>query len=143
MICSFYWQEILHERVKTYKGWKEAEATLTKKRENKAKLELAHKTDKISQAEHEITDVSIFLLTLYRIVPKFSDTRKLCYNLPKIQRKRQNLLVFCQKDANHHHHHHIRFRARFPLPRVGLFDKSSSKTSSPLRVILRVSRVHI
>ena len=26
----------------------------------------------------------------------------------------------------HHHHHHIRFRARFPLPRVGLFDKSSS-----------------
>ena len=32
---------------------------------------------------------------------------------------------------------------RFPLPRVGLFDKSSSKTSSPLRAILRVSRVHI
>ena len=50
---------------------------------------------------------------------------------------------------HHHHHHHrhhhhlIRFRARFPLPRVGLFDKSSSKTSSPLRAILRVSRVHI
>ena len=43
----------------------------------------------------------------------------------------------------HHHHHHIHFRARFPLPRVGLFDKSSSKTSSPLRAILRVSRVHI
>ena len=39
--------------------------------------------------------------------------------------------------------HHIRFTARFPLPRVGLFDKSSSKTSSPLRAILRVSRVHI
>ena len=43
----------------------------------------------------------------------------------------------------HHHHHHIRFRACFPLPRVVLFDKSSSKTSSPLRAILRVSRVHI
>ena len=28
---------------------------------------------------------------------------------------------------SHHHHHHIRFRACFPLPRVGLFDKSSSK----------------
>ena len=42
-----------------------------------------------------------------------------------------------------HHHHHFGFRARFPLPRVGLFDKSSSKTSSPLRAILRVSRVHI
>ena len=46
--------------MKTYKTWKEAEAMLTKKRENKAKLELAHKTDKISQAEHEITEVSIF-----------------------------------------------------------------------------------
>ena len=44
---------------------------------------------------------------------------------------------------HHHHHHHIRFRARFPLPRVGLFDTSSLKTSSPLRAILRVSRVHI
>ena len=39
--------------------------------------------------------------------------------------------------------YHIRFRARFPLLRVGLFDKSSSKTSSPLRAMLRVSRVHI
>ena len=30
----------------------------------------------------------------------------------------------------------------FPLPRVGLFDKSFSKASSPLRTILRVSRIH-
>ena len=44
---------------------------------------------------------------------------------------------------HHHHHHHIRFRARLSLSRVGLFDKSSSKTSSPLRAILRVSRDHI
>lgn len=51
-------QEVLHERVKAYKNWKDAEATLTKKREAKAKLELAHKTDKISQAQQEITDVS-------------------------------------------------------------------------------------
>ena len=36
----------------------------------------------------------------YRKVPKFSDTRKLCRNLPKIQTKRQSLKVFCQKDAN-------------------------------------------
>ena len=47
------------------------------------------------------------------------------------------------KQINHHHHHHIHFRACFPLPRVGIFDKSFSKTSSPLRMILRVSRVHI
>ena len=47
---------------------------------------------------------------------------------------------------HHHHHHHILFRASFPLQSVGLIDKSSSKTSSdssPLRTILRVSRVHI
>ena len=36
----------------------------------------------------------------YRKVPKFSDTRNFCCNLPKIQTKRQNLRVFCQKDAN-------------------------------------------
>ena len=33
-------------------------------------------------------------------VPKFSDTRKLCCNLPKIQEKMPNLWVFRQKDAN-------------------------------------------
>ena len=37
---------------------------------------------------------------MYGKVPKFSDTRILCCNLPKIQTKRQNLWVFCQKDAN-------------------------------------------
>ena len=36
----------------------------------------------------------------YRKVPKFSDARKLCCNLPKIQEKRPNLRVFRQKDAN-------------------------------------------
>ena len=36
----------------------------------------------------------------YRKVPKFSDTRKLCCNLTKIQTKRQNLLIFWLKDVN-------------------------------------------
>ena len=36
----------------------------------------------------------------YHKVPKFSDARKLCYNLPKIQTKRPNFSVFHQKDAN-------------------------------------------
>ena len=36
----------------------------------------------------------------YRKVPKFSDARKLCCNLPKIQEKRPNLWVLRQKDAN-------------------------------------------
>jgi sorting nexin-1/2 len=60
-----YSQEVLHERVKTYKNWKDAEATLTKKREVKVKLELAHKTDKISQAQQEITDVSLIINHLW------------------------------------------------------------------------------
>ena len=36
----------------------------------------------------------------YRKVSKFSDARKLCCNLPKIQKKRQNLRLFHHKDAN-------------------------------------------
>ena len=55
----FFFQEVFHERVKTYKTWKEAEATLTKKRENKVKLEIARKMDKIPQADDEISEVQI------------------------------------------------------------------------------------
>ena len=36
----------------------------------------------------------------YRKVPKYLDTRKICCNLPKIQTKRQNLLIFRLKDSN-------------------------------------------
>ena len=36
----------------------------------------------------------------YRKVPNFSDARKLCCKLPKIQDKRPNLRVFHQKDAD-------------------------------------------
>ena len=39
-------------------------------------------------------------LDIYHKVLKFSDARKLCFNLPKIQTKRPNLRVFRQKDAN-------------------------------------------
>ena len=37
---------------------------------------------------------------IYRKILKFSDARKLCCNLPKIQEKRPNLRVFHQKDAD-------------------------------------------
>ena len=37
---------------------------------------------------------------VYSKVPKFSDARKLCGKQPKIQTKRTNLRIFCQKDAN-------------------------------------------
>ena len=33
-------------------------------------------------------------------VPKFSDARELCCKLPKIQTKKPNLKILCQKDAN-------------------------------------------
>ena len=39
-------------------------------------------------------------LICYRKVPKFLDTRKPLLYLPKIQTKRPNIKVFCQKDAN-------------------------------------------
>ena len=42
----------------------------------------------------------IFLSICNRKVPKFSDARKLCCNLPKIQTKRPKLKVFYQNDAN-------------------------------------------
>ena len=37
---------------------------------------------------------------VYRKVPKFSDPRKLCCNLPKIQTKSPNHRVFGQEDSN-------------------------------------------
>ena len=37
---------------------------------------------------------------MYRKVPKFSEARKLCCNLSKIQTKRLNLRVICKNDAN-------------------------------------------
>jgi len=40
-----------------YKAWKDDEATLTKKREAKVRLELTHKTDKIGTAAQEIVEV--------------------------------------------------------------------------------------
>ena len=36
----------------------------------------------------------------YRKVTKFSEARKLCCNIPKIQTMRPDLRVFSQKDAN-------------------------------------------
>lgn len=59
-----FWQEVFHERVKCYRNWKDAEVMLARKRENKARLEMAHKTDKVPQAQQEITEVVFFFLSL-------------------------------------------------------------------------------
>ena len=42
----------------------------------------------------------VFIICKYSKVPKFSDARKLCCNLPKIQTKRPKLKLFYQNDAN-------------------------------------------
>ena len=44
--------------------------------------------------------MSGFRERIYCKVPKFSEARKLFCNLPKIQTKRQNLLIFWLTDAN-------------------------------------------
>ena len=40
------------------------------------------------------------VLVGYPKVPKFSDAKNLCSNLAKIQTKRPNLMVLCQKSAH-------------------------------------------
>ena len=55
----------------------------------------------LSKASHQhIQSLTRAFAGHYRKVPKFSDTRKLCCNLPKILIKRQILLLFWPKDAN-------------------------------------------
>ena len=54
----------------------------------------------IDSLEHRISHSSILKCRDYHKVPKFSDARKLWCDIPKIQEKRPNLRVFCQKDAN-------------------------------------------
>merc|ERR1711894_123999 len=50
-------KEVFQQRVKIFKIWKDAEANLTKKRETRAKLEVARKLDKIPAVSQEITEL--------------------------------------------------------------------------------------
>ncbi|KAK2175634.1 hypothetical protein NP493_718g04003 [Ridgeia piscesae] len=50
---------VFHERVKCFRMWKDAEMNLTKKREVRAKLELARKMDKIPSVNQEITQLEM------------------------------------------------------------------------------------
>lgn len=47
---------VFHERVKVFQNWQHAQLQLTKRRENKAKLELSDKIDKLGQAQKEVTE---------------------------------------------------------------------------------------
>jgi sorting nexin-1/2 len=52
-------KDVFHERVKVFQNWQHAQMQLTKKRENKAKLELQQRNDKLEQAQKEVEDVSL------------------------------------------------------------------------------------
>ena len=52
---------MFNERIKIYRQWKDAETMLGKKREAKAKFELQGKTDKVGQAQAEITEVNFII----------------------------------------------------------------------------------
>uniref|UniRef100_A0A2A4J038 Sorting nexin/Vps5-like C-terminal domain-containing protein n=1 Tax=Heliothis virescens TaxID=7102 RepID=A0A2A4J038_HELVI len=49
-------KDVFHERVKVFQNWQHAQMQLTKRRENKAKAELANRPEKIEQAANEIIE---------------------------------------------------------------------------------------
>ena len=51
-------KDVFHERVKVFQNWQHAQMQLTKKRENKAKLELSQRNDKLDQAQKEVEEVT-------------------------------------------------------------------------------------
>ncbi|RUS79550.1 hypothetical protein EGW08_012680 [Elysia chlorotica] len=85
-------KDVFHERIKTYKSWKDAEMTLTKKREVKAKLELQHKTDKIGQAQADITEWE------QRVEKGQEDFEKISKNIKKEMLRFEKMRVVDFKD---------------------------------------------
>ena len=67
-------------------------------------LDTLHISEPVYQLTHVKNDfietVSSTSYSSYRKTPKFSVTQNVCCNLPKIQTKRQSLLIFRLKDAN-------------------------------------------
>ncbi|XP_069978248.1 sorting nexin-2 isoform X8 [Penaeus vannamei] len=49
-------KDVFHERVKTFQTWQHAQTMLAKKREAKAKAELAGRMDKVQQAQDEVAE---------------------------------------------------------------------------------------
>lgn len=49
-------KEVLYERVKSWQNWQNQQQALTKKRETKARLDLAGKADKAAQVKEEVKD---------------------------------------------------------------------------------------
>lgn len=52
-------RDAFHERTKLFQHWQHSQQMLAKKREAKAKFELQNRTDKLDQANAEVTEVSV------------------------------------------------------------------------------------
>jgi len=51
------WQDVMHERVKLHKTWKDTETLLMKKKDERTKLEEQRKIDKLAAVTREISEV--------------------------------------------------------------------------------------
>ncbi|KAG4073734.1 hypothetical protein HA402_000958 [Bradysia odoriphaga] len=49
-------KDVFHERVKVFQNWEHAQLQLTKRRENKTRMELAGRNDKVEQYEKEVEE---------------------------------------------------------------------------------------
>ncbi|BFZ01905.1 hypothetical protein BsWGS_04944 [Bradybaena similaris] len=86
-------KDVFYERIKTYKTWKDTETTLSKKRDNKAKLEAQNKMDKISQAQAEVTEWE------QRVEKCQEDFEKISQNIKKEMIRFEKLRVTDFKDG--------------------------------------------
>lgn len=50
---------MLHEHVKLYKAWKDAEVLLSKKKDERTKLEQQQKVDRLAVVTQEISEVGM------------------------------------------------------------------------------------
>lgn len=75
LITEYFYvvQEVFHERVKVFQAWQYSQTMLAKKRDNKAKLELSARQEKVAQAQQEVQEVSLFLFAWYNTLFKFCD----------------------------------------------------------------------
>ena len=65
MIFFVDWQDVFHERVKTYQTWQHAQQMLAKKREAVDRWESAGRSDKVAPAKDEVLEVSKFDVPLH------------------------------------------------------------------------------
>ena len=57
--CGVWYQDVLHERVKLHKTWKDSETLLEKKKDEQTKLEEQRKTDRLAVVTREVSEVQI------------------------------------------------------------------------------------